>query len=225
MCAIVGVITPREAHQVALTRSLAQICASRMPYLQLLVHSQHKWLQCSALAASHVLSVLGATPLPPVPTDADDMNAWAVAVAEQLGNVSAILRRFCRQACRQRQALADKAVANAKGREALVAQGVVMEYISEEPASQPKEVVCPVCQRRFANVAGQAAHARRMHGKIALHTQALRGTACLVCCREYWSAQRLREHLRFSTRCCHVYIEADLGPPLAHKVGCERPFQ
>ena len=41
--------------------------------------------------------------------------------------------------------------------------------------------------------------------------------------REYWTSARFREHLRFSTACCHTYIGADLGDVLPHEKGCVCP--
>ena len=223
ICSMLDMVTPKEAHQIALTRSLAQICSSQMPFLHHLLHSQATWLRHSVAAASCLLAVVQVAPLPDVPTLACDMTSWTGSVAAHLGNVSRLLKRCCCRLIQGRRELASRAVRNAKGRAALQQAGAVLEYIPEEPPVLHSAIACPVCHRRFASVAAEAAHARKLHGRVALHAQALRGTACLVCRKEYWSASRLREHLRFSASCCHAYIGADLGAPLPQEVGCVGP--
>ena len=223
VCAILQVLSPREAHTVALTRSLAQVTASLMPYLQGLLHAQRDWLCCSVAAANTVLRWLSATPIPPVPEDPAAVAPWCAAASRCLGRVSTTLKRFCRLVIQSRHSLADQAVAQAKGREALEARGVLLQHIPEDAMDRPRTVVCPVCHKHFATVAAEGAHARRVHGRVGLHTQALRGTTCQVCMREYWTTSRLREHFRFSASCCHVHIEADLGPALPQEQHCAGP--
>ena len=223
VCSMLEMVTPKEAHQIALARSLAQVCSSQMPFLHHLLHTQATWLRHGVEAASCLLAIVQASPLPSVPALACDMTSWTACVATRLGNVSQLLKRCCRRLIRGRHALALRTAANARSRGDLQKAGVVLAHIPDEAPVLLDPIVCSVCHRRFASVAAEAAHARKLHGRVALHTQALRGTACLVCRKEYWSASRLREHLRFSVACCHAYIGADLGTPLPHEVGCVGP--
>ena len=223
VCAVLHVLSPREAHIVALTRSLGQVASSNLHYLQCLLHVQQEWLSCSVAAANVVLHTVGSTAIPAVPVSPIHLLTWCQDVGKCLGRVSLTLRKFCNHVLRSRRALAAQAISQAKCRAALEAQGVLLQHIPDTAQDRPRTVVCPVCHKHFATVAAEGAHARRVHGRVALHTQALRGTACLVCRREYWTSARLREHFRFSSSCCHTYIEADLGPPLPCEQNCAGP--
>ena len=219
VCALLEVLTPREAHTVALTRSLAQILRSDMPYLFGLLHQQRSWLQCSIRAAEAVLAAANAGALPALPSHPTKLADWRLQASQRLVNVSSLLRKFCRVTIRSRRPAAERALTNARARGVLESQGVILQHVPEELAERPRTIACPVCHKHFATVAAQGAHARRVHGKVALHTQSLRGTACQVCMREYWTTSRLREHFRFSASCCHTYIGADLGAVLPQEAG------
>ena len=220
VCAILEFLTPREAHAMALTRSLSQVLHSGMSYLLGLLYHQSSWLRCSLRAVNFVLSILGADNVPALPDSFADFAVWQTDTKQRIGQVSLLLRRFCRSVIQSRKKMAEHALAHAEARNALVVQGVVLQHIPDELEDRPRTIVCPLCCKHFATVAAQGAHARRVHGKIALHTQSLRGTACQVCMREYWTSARLREHLRFSSSCCHTYIGADLGDILPQEKGC-----
>ena len=223
VCALLGVLTARETHAVALTRSLAQVVHADMSYLHGLLFAQGSWLRHSIQAARTVTSTVDTAVVPLLPDSAAQFSDWHAGAKGCLGDVAKLLRRFCRKVIGGRGPLADQALTHARARDRLEAQGVLLQHVPDELEDRPRSIVCPVCHKHFATVAAEAAHARRVHGRVALHTQSLRGTACQVCQREYWTSARLREHLRFSTACCHTYIGADLGEVLPQEKGCAGP--
>ena len=73
---------------------------------------------------------------------------------------------------------------------------------------------CDRCQAAFPNRRGLAVHMARRHQQRAAHVLCAIGTMCEVCCTEFWSRQRLAEHLRKAETCRRIYEQGDIsGPP------------
>ena len=69
---------------------------------------------------------------------------------------------------------------------------------------------CSMCPCTFATRKDLAVHEARRHGKRAPHVLCAVGSRCEVCSTEFWSQDRLSEHLRKQPRCLQVYIEGDI---------------
>ena len=77
------------------------------------------------------------------------------------------------------------------------------------PVISHGHLACEHCSLRFASRANLAAHMSTVHGKKAAVNVAS-GSCCSVCQVEWWTAYRLREHLRPSPACLQAYEVADL---------------
>ena len=100
------------------------------------------------------------------------------------------------------------------------AQGVLFVHVAKGHAVAVDHT-CPECGMSCSTPAALGSHRRKEHGVNARATEVALGTRCDVCCTEYWSTARLREHLRRSEACLRLWeaadrdVEADVAPACA----------
>ncbi|CAE7716502.1 unnamed protein product, partial [Symbiodinium sp. CCMP2456] len=81
---------------------------------------------------------------------------------------------------------------------------------------------CQICGSCFSTAAARAAHMAKVHDVRSQASYAV-GSSCQVCCKQYWSTARLRQHLRTSVRCARSFAGADLDTePEVHEDPCVR---
>ncbi|CAE7835995.1 unnamed protein product [Symbiodinium sp. CCMP2592] len=81
--------------------------------------------------------------------------------------------------------------------------------------------ICPECGVTLPSAHALAAHAHRLHGRVALCTQYTLGTICLWCMVEFHNAARLRYHLLHSPDCEHG-LRCCVGPVYEYGTGTKR---
>lgn len=59
---------------------------------------------------------------------------------------------------------------------------------------------CDQCDAHFNTAQALAIHQWRKHGRLSQERQLMTSTTCMVCQRNYWTTQRLQQHLRYSRR-------------------------
>ena len=130
-----------------------------------------------------------------------------------------VCKRYRKQCCLARQALANDTLAsfryraNAESKEVLL---VCLLPDAEVPLQQPTHT-CPTCAKLFRSRSAMASHVQKVHGQQApATTQA--GARHVTCLNEYWSTGRLRDHLRHQPQCLATYVQADLPFSDAHEL-------
>ena len=221
-CAAVGVLLPQEALALARIRALSQVALRGSVFLQHLLVQEQSWLlavfedlrQAQSWAPSAAVSSLLTA------GTAHVFHSWPLSKAQ----VGSWLKR-CRRACLDRRIpLHAKALAKAHMHRQVVEAGCHFIKMTL-PAGHTRCVPCPECGQSFSTAAACAAHRSRMHNIRALASFGF-GTACQVCSREFWSAARLREHLRRSQRCARIFEASDIQeqmPPAAAPLSSQLP--
>ena len=92
---------------------------------------------------------------------------------------------------------------------------------ADRPASAH---ACAICGATFPSKAAAAAHMQKIHSIPSQATAHVRGTACQACQKEFWTSERLRDHLRHQSWCLQAYVEADLPSILLHERDCNMPM-
>ena len=221
-CAAVGVLLPQEALALARIRALSQVALRGSVFLQHLLVQEQSWLlavfedlrQAQSWAPSAAVSSLLTA------GTAHVFHSWPLSKAQ----VGSWLKR-CRRACLDRRIpLHAKALAKAHMHRQVVEAGCHFIKMTL-PAGHTRRIPCPECGQSFGTEAACAAHRSRMHNIRALASFGF-GTACQVCSREFWSAARLREHLRRSQRCARIFEASDIQeqmPPAAAPLSSQLP--
>ena len=80
---------------------------------------------------------------------------------------------------------------------------------------------CPDCGALLPSKHALAAHAHRMHGRVALCTQYTSGPLCLWCLRDFQNTDRLRYHLLHTPACEHG-LRCVVGPVYEYGTGSKR---
>ena len=81
--------------------------------------------------------------------------------------------------------------------------------------------VCTDCGAVLPSKHALAAHAHRMHGRVALCTQYTLGPVCLWCLQDFHNTDRLRYHLLHSPTCEHG-LRCVVGPVYEYGTGSKR---
>ena len=203
IAAILGVLTADECMRVERCRQLCVVAAEPPGFLWSCLCTATAWLQ---LALSD-LQAIGHELRPDfeLPGNADSATLhWLRA---NLSAVQRLVSRYARARIRARSSARDVAMAKAARIQSFEAGGGVLLPV---PTAAHGHLACEHCSMRFASRANLAAHMSTVHGQKAAVSVAA-GSCCLVCRVEWWTTFRLREHLRRSPHCLHVYQAADLS--------------
>ena len=203
IAAILGVLTADECMRVERCRQLCVVAAEPPGFLWSCLCTATAWLQ---LALSD-LQAIGHELRPDfeLPGNADSATLhWLCA---NLSAVQRLVSRYARARIRARSSARDVAMAKAARIQCFETGGGVLLPV---PTAAHGHLACEHCSMRFASRANLAAHMSTVHGQKAAVSVAA-GSCCLVCRVEWWTTFRLREHLRHSPHCLHVYQAADLS--------------
>ncbi|CAE7377313.1 ggact.2 [Symbiodinium sp. CCMP2592] len=193
--------TPAELLAVERLRAATQLARSDMILVLEELSHDDKWWP----AVTHAASEIGL--LPPG-------EKTFPQIVEHLRAPHAITKAACRRFIRQRIEGRRVSWDDLKQREPC-------DTVSITAASgQTLPWQCEKCPSAFADYRRLAVHAATKHGQRALHAVSAIGSRCEVCTGEYWTRQRLAEHLRRSPRCLRVYAEAEIQDvPEVHQPG------
>ena len=82
---------------------------------------------------------------------------------------------------------------------------------------------CHLCTAAFVSKRRLAVHQAKRHGLLGIGRRHAFGTRCEVCSVEYWTEQRLGEHLSRSELCRRIYRESDIDGVPGTAKGAEGP--
>ncbi|CAE7464515.1 unnamed protein product [Symbiodinium sp. CCMP2456] len=205
-CSLLGALTPQEALIDARVRTFTQVVERGSPFLRALVLSEGTWLN----AVHKDIGVLGQVLQSPTllslqsSQTVDLWEAWTFTSKD----TSRLLKRFKRRCIESRQALRDTAWRKASLHQWLSDNGCT--FVRTGEVGDPvRSFPCTDCGLCFRSAAACAAHRSALH----LHKSPASfgfGTACQICRKQYWTRDRLRDHLRRSSRCAMVFEHCDI---------------
>ena len=207
VCALLGAMLPHEALACARIRVLAAVTAKGHDFLCALLLQERRWWEHVVADLKLVADVLR-DPYIAQWSDqahhATDFVPWLLSAPETAN----LLRRFRRAATAGRSELATVAARKAQAHEAAAQAGVGFVVLDQVRPFDPS-CSCRVCKVSFSTPAAAASHMAKRHGIRAPARFAV-GSACQCCMRQFWSTERLRQHLRSSPTCAGSYEGADL---------------
>ena len=204
VCCLLGVLSPRQLHYVAMIRQLRVVILQGPGFLWDVLCEAHVWLKAAFDALSHVLAVLA--------VDWKLAEGWLDRLT-QLQERVVQLQRLPKQF----KAAVLKGLLSQRERILLKAcEFRIIERNKELIFKIPDiatvgEFECLRCRGKFKTKAALAAHTARRHGIQAASTRLAYGTRCEHCSVEFWSTKRLRRHLSCVASCRACYEEADFA--------------
>ena len=216
VCALLDVCTPQEALDIATVRTWAYVVTKGDAYLRACVHGA-EWLKALGPAMSRVAAGTGNAQLAAIAQN------WTADRGVDLGfpfsvvQARHLLRTFRRHCVMSRRDLVDAALRKARAHQAAADAGLAYYHVERRCTPKLRNHVCPECALAFDTAAALGSHRAKIHAQAAASAHGF-GTACEACRRQFWSTDRLREHLRKATRCSRVYVEADWTPGNAREV-------
>ena len=221
VCCLLSIVGPAEARHIQLARALHQALSSDMSYLHLLLQQERIWVTHAINSTNAVCATLDVPGVPEMPLAAADLEAWRSRYRDGIADVAALLRRYRQHSLRAVAQQAEAVRGFCAYRAQSEASGVmILHGAAVTAASQDAQYPCSFCQARFASKAAAAAHMQKVHGSRATASVHARGTACQACGKEFWSTERLRDHLRHQARCLSTHAEADLPEAADHERRC-----
>ena len=216
VCALTNCLLPSEALACARVRLLASLSRYPDPFVCAALEAAATWLSqawddlrvvCSMLPGSSRF-VRALRPLLEANTNGYTFGPWPLTLAD----TKAMLKAFRRQALLRREGLSQPALRKARVH-AAAAQDAVVYLRLPSLSTGERPATCPTCRSSFLSDAALASHRAKVHGQRAPSAAAV-GTACQVCMKQFWSTQRLRQHLRRSDKCARAFVGADLDPEM-----------
>ena len=209
VCSLVNCLTPLEAMACARLRTLAQVAGRGTEFLRVLVAKATLWIDETMQDVEHVAKVLRDEQLRSFVNTRSSTPEWLSTFPYSPEHARGLIRRYRNARLKLRADHVDNAVRKASTLEKADEAGLRIVYWPE-PAHTVGLHTCAHCQATFDTAAARAAHLAKVHAQAAPAAAAI-GSACQACMKEFWSTQRLREHLRKSRRCVQSYNGADLG--------------
>ena len=203
-CALMGVVTPQEATHGAVVRTLAFVASKGDSYLRHCLQGS-AWSSAVPQALRHIATVVG------------DDNLFGAACPDGGNNILGcslepaclrpVLRKYSRLCTAKRDAMVAPALRKASAHDQAAKDGLFFFKVDPE-GDHGAHLPCPACAMRFKTAAALGSHLAKAHGQAAESAFGF-GTACEVCRKQFWSTQRLRQHLRRAKLCAKAYVEAD----------------
>ena len=175
-------------------RYLQRVIACAPAPLRWLLDADRAWIQ---LVTEDLTLLHGAMrQLESLPPPAEGLRPWLLLIQAHPGPWREMLRLYVRREV-------------AKAAEPPQDQG----HAGPARRGADGEWSCYECGAAFDTRRAMACHARRAHGVRPPHVQAVHGTACLACLREFHTRVRLTAHLAVgSTACCDAVLD-NVEPP------------
>ncbi|CAE7311591.1 unnamed protein product [Symbiodinium necroappetens] len=219
VCALLDVCTPQEALDIATVRTWAYVVAKGDEYLQACVQGAD-WLKALGSALSRVAIGTGNTQLAAIAKSWNADKGVDVSFPFSVAQTRNLLRTFRRHCVMSRRNQVEAALRKARAHQAAADAGLAYYHVERSCAQKPRSHICPECTLAFETAAALGSHRAKTHSMAAASAHGF-GTACEACRRQFWSTDRLREHLRKATRCSRVYVEADWTPGNARETLAE----
>ena len=198
ICNCLGVLSPDELRSAEILRTAAWLAADRSRANDFMWLQQGDW-KCEAEAAAKRCAAIAAPscedPWRYVQDHPEDIRRWVRA-----------FERTCR---RRRSKLGETTLPQWRAVAAARRQGWFFCHLQGEKAHS-RQYQCDQCGAVCGTAAALASHKRKRHLIAARSKLAAVGTRCEVCQREFWSSDRLAQHLRKATHCLIVAEAADL---------------
>ena len=209
-CALAGVLSPAEALAVARVRTLAQVHARGDAYLKACLIEGGTWLQ----QVQHDVRLVTETTkhgqlqsLVRADIRYDQLlERWPLACPE----TASLLKRYRRARLNAREPLIQPAVRQAQAHAKLDELGFHFYKVGAN-AQAPGLLVCRLCGVGCRGQAALAAHHAKRHDYHSNASLAY-GTMCEVCGKQFWTTDKLAQHLRRARDCADAYRGADLSP-------------
>ncbi|CAE7314008.1 unnamed protein product, partial [Symbiodinium sp. CCMP2456] len=208
VCALLGAMLPDEALACSRVRVLAAISRQGHAFLEAILCSEQSWLERALQDVVSVATVVADTGLCAWAEQARAGNTSLKSWPLSAGLTRSLLRRFRVKVVQGRDCLVKPAADKARLHERAAAAGVCYNAV---PVIKPTDAACgcKLCGSYFSTAAAMAAHMAKVHDVRSQASYAI-GSSCQVCCRQFWSTARLRQHLRTSGRCARSFAGADL---------------
>ena len=72
--------------------------------------------------------------------------------------------------------------------------------------------VCSECNKTFERAQSLAVHRYKAHGIHSAERAYVFGSVCVACSREFWSTDRVQNHLRFRSNGCYTWLVKNVEP-------------
>ena len=214
-CAALRVLLPEEILDIRRARQLCTSAHFGDAFLQSSVVEERTWLQEAALSLSRVAPQI----IPQHGSSCEEDLSWILEICHQRRDALLnAIRRYKKQLLHGRAEMGQEVLRAASCRSHAEKLGVIFCRVPawSDPALHGG-VRCEVCGKCLKSDQACAVHRRQAHGIAAPSTEAARGTACVVCRKEFFSTSRLRAHLHRMPQCLRVHIEADMPPAQLHE--------
>ena len=200
VCLGLGVLTPRQARCADIVRHAAWLLSSPDEAMFRLWFQDGAWLS-NLQEALHEMARLFR-----------QSDITFAQLRQRPGDGKLWARRFTKL-CRKQQDEGRRSLLPAwQGQQKAIDHGWIFVHVDTQQIHKTRVHACPRCERTFLTRAACCSHLRKVHKVAAAATQAIFGTRCERCSKEFWSEGRLREHFRTHPTCLQVAREADIDP-------------
>eukprot|EP00439_Symbiodinium_sp_Y106_P048541 s310_g6.t1 len=208
VCTCLGVLSGAEARQVQLCRHAAWLRAEPSAALEELWFREGAWYDEVRSSIQVCAQAAGCDP---------EAALWMLV--KEPHTAKHWTRAFTRDRLRKRRDRQSLLLQQWSDFARAVETGWI--FLSHKAASteEVKMFACQLCEVRCEGAAALASHMRSIHGRVARASQAASGSKCEVCCKEFWTTDRLKLHLRKNARCLNIVEAADLDQGPAIKAG------
>ena len=213
-CAIVHVLLPEEALDVARYRQLAQVVDCQSSFVWGTVIQERRWIGAARQSCER-FSVVSSSCCLQVPPQTDNERFLWFQCASQSSKRDSCrndIRTYCRHCIGSRAEQAEKAMAKAIAIQQLESQGALIISVPEpNQHDSGVECFCEACEVFFQDKRALASQMSIKHGETAEASEAAFTTTCEVCRKQFWTLKRARAHFARSAQCRVTHAAADIS--------------
>ena len=207
VCAMLGVLEPLEALAVERVRTLVHVVRDGPDFLLQVLVSDRSWMPLVADDFRMVVEGSQADVVMPGAEACEDWSQLLGCFKAQTDEIKKALKMYQSRTLRARDELAKSCINKARWR--MHAKDMAIAICHLPQSELESQFPCRTCGQLFQSAAAVASHMSRVHAQGSA-LRKIRGTACEVCMKEYFSTERLHLHLRKSQTCKLVYLESDV---------------
>ena len=205
VCRSLGALSPCETLNAERVRQLAVVVQEGPSFLWDCLLVEASWLGLAFAALADVCRTLDFCFGRELPSDRSVCLAFLRSRAACLARLPGKYTKLVLTSARSEDVLEKATLATAREKEGWTPLTL--------PSAAQGCHACPICHATFSSKAAAASHQASRHGVSLLGT-GVSGSTCHVCCQQWWTTFRLKEHLRRSEVCRNAWHGADLDPPL-----------
>ena len=209
-CAVLNVLLPEEILDIRRARQLCTLASFGDDYLRSAVADEKTWLMQATESFLRVAPKVARQP-----EEEGQLDACGILdlCRQRRSEILCAIRLHRKHILRDRVGLGREVERAAACRSQAEKLGVLLCRVPTLNDHLLLDGVrCEVCGKSLKDAQACAAHKRQAHGIGAPSTMVARGTACMVCKKEFWSTKRLKAHLYRVPQCLRVHVEADMPP-------------